>query len=157
MFLPVLRLTGCMLKRWPEWSRVVKNRQGRLLAVVRRAGPMLGGLQTPGKCWSRCWCSPSNCSDPFWWMMNSFLCFQLEAGHQRRGEEEWCGLGWENCCCVLFVIISQQRMPGLLSHSSESLLLILEMGLVTPQLPDIKYNFPQQSRGDSAIIVNCKI
>ena len=122
MILSVLRLTatGCMLKRWPEWSRVVKNRQGRLLAVVRRAGPRLGGLQTPGKCWSRCWCSPSNCSDPFWWMMNSFLCFQLEAGHQRRGEEEWCGLGWENCCCVLFVIISQQRMPGLLSHTARS-------------------------------------
>ena len=52
--------------------------------------------------------------------MNSFLCFQLEAGagEARQGEQGVmpgpAGLG-KLLLCVLFVIISQQRMPGLLS------------------------------------------
>ena len=50
-------------------------------------------------------------------MMNSFLCFKLEAGAARHGESgEGClaRLG-KLLLCVLFVIISQQRMPGLFS------------------------------------------
>ena len=69
-------------------------------------------------------------------MMNSFLCFQLEAGagEARQGEQGVmpgpAGLG-KLLLCVLFVIISQQRMPGLFSPK----LLTLEMGrspLVSP-------------------------
>ena len=50
-------------------------------------------------------------------MMNSFLCLKLEAGAARlweSGSDAWPRLG-KLLLCVLFVIISQQRMPGLLS------------------------------------------
>ncbi len=70
----------------PSWS---KTGGELLLAVVRRLPGQARGAADTGTLIPILWLPLSNCSDPFWWMMNSFLCFQLEAGagEARQGEQ----------------------------------------------------------------------